>query len=277
MTKLNKYFFGWHTNKHLEHFNFWNSLSNYEFNFRWGSFRENKIVLNLLEKGDSLFEVGCATGTTVRWLKNKNILHKIKYFGVDISETVIEQANFLYPNEIFKKIDLGPLKEYYNKFDYVFSRDTVMHQEKPFLFFEELIKCANKGVIIRLRTRDFGDTDFNIENNCQLHYDTYWMPYIVININEIIDFLKNMKIVESIEINRSYEILGGNTNRFLPKDLYFKSAGTSETSIYLKIDKTKKNNDLRIIKTSFIEGRDLIGNSRFKRLTIAILKKLKLL
>ena len=36
---------------------------------------------------------------------------------------------------------------------------------EPFLFFKELIKCANKGVIVRLRTRDFGDTDFNIENN----------------------------------------------------------------------------------------------------------------
>lgn len=277
MNKLNKNYNGWNSKEHLIGFNFWNDLSNYEFNFRWGSFRENQILSNILKKEDSLLEVGCATGTTLRWLKNKNILDKIKYLGVDISETAINQANFLHPNENFEKIDLGPLKNYYNKFDYVFSRDTVMHQEKPFVFFEELIKCANKGVILRLRTRDVGNTDFNIKNNCQLHYDNYWMPYIVINIDELIGFLKKIKIVNSIEINRSYEVLGGNINRFLPKDLYFKSSGGAETSIFLKIDKTKKNSDLKIIKTDLIEGRELIRSSTIKRLAIAGLKKLKLL
>jgi len=183
----------------------------------------------------------------------------------------------LHPNENFKKIDLGPLNKYYDKFDYVFSRDTIMHQEKPFLFLDELIKSANKGVILRLRTRDTGKTDFNVKKNCQLHYDNYWMPYLVININEIIEFLKKQKIVNSIEINRSYEVLGGNINRFLPKDLYFKSAGGAETSIFLKIDKTKKNSDLKIIKTDLIEGRELIRSSTIKRLAIAGLKKLKLL
>ena len=277
MKKLNKNYLGWNSKDHLIGFNFWNDLSNYEFNFRWDSFRENQIVSEVLKKGNSLFEVGCATGTTVRWLKNIGILNKIKYLGVDISQTAIKKANLLYPEENFKKIDLGPLKEYYNNFDYVFSRDTIMHQEKPFKFLKELIKCANKGLIIRLRTRDSGSTNYNLENNCQLHYDNYWMPYIVININEIIDFLKSLKFIYSIEINRSYEVLGGSTNRYLPKDLYFKSAGGAETTIFLKIDKTKTSSDLKIIKTDFIEGRELIKLSKFKRLIIAGLKKLKLL
>ena len=99
MKKLNKNYNGWNSKEHLIGFNFWNDLSNYEFNFRWGSFRENQIVYNILKKGDSLFEVGCATGTTVRWLKNKKILNKIKYVGVDISETAVNKANFLHPNE----------------------------------------------------------------------------------------------------------------------------------------------------------------------------------
>ncbi|MBK78278.1 MAG: hypothetical protein CMC88_04125 [Flavobacteriaceae bacterium] len=277
MKKLNKNYLGWNSKDHLISFNFWNDLSNYEFNFRWGSFRENQIISEVLKKGDSLFEVGCATGTTVRWLKNTGILSKIKYLGVDISDTAISKANFLHPKVNFKKIGLGPLKEYYNKFDYVFSRDTIMHQEKPFEFLWELIKCANKGLIIRLRTRDSGITNYNLESNCQLHYDNYWMPYIVINISEIIDFLKSLKIIYSIEINRSYEVLGGSTNRYLPKDLYFKSAGGAETSIFLKIDKTKTSNDIEIIKTDLVEGRKLIRFSIFKRFIIAVLKKLKLL
>ena len=104
MKKLNKNYLGWNSKDHLISFNFWNDLSNYEFNFRWGSFRENQIISEVLKKGDSLFEVGCATGTTVRWLKNTGILSKIKYLGVDISDTAISKANFLHPKVNFKKI-----------------------------------------------------------------------------------------------------------------------------------------------------------------------------
>ena len=95
MNKLNKSYVGWDTNEHLNEFNFWNNLSNYEFNFRWGSFRENQILIEKLKKDDTLFEVGCATGTTVRWLKNNNILKSINYLGVDLSDTAIKKAEYL--------------------------------------------------------------------------------------------------------------------------------------------------------------------------------------
>ena len=277
MNKLNKSYEGWDTNEHLNEFNFWNNLSNYEFNFRWGSFRENQILIEKLKKDDNLLEVGCATGTTVRWLTNNNTLKSINYLGIDLSGTAIKKAEYLHPNSEFKKVDVGPLNNYYNKYDYVFSRDTVMHQQNPFQFLEELIKCAKKSVILRIRTRDNGKTDFNFEDNCQLHYDKFWMPYIVLNIDELINFLKKLKIVKSIEINRSYEVLGGNVKRLLPKDLYFKSAGGAETTIEINLDRENKSNSLKVLYNDSIEGRPLINLKKQKRIFIKILKILKIL
>ena len=53
MKKLSKNYLGWNTDKHVKGFNFWNDLSNLEFNFRWGSFRENEILVKRLQKNDS--------------------------------------------------------------------------------------------------------------------------------------------------------------------------------------------------------------------------------
>ena len=119
--------------------------------------------------------------------------------------------------------------------------------------------------------------DFNFEDNCQLHYDKFWMPYIVLNIDELINFLKKLKIVKSIEINRSYEVLGGNVKRLLPKDLYFKSAGGAETTIEINLDRENKSNSLKVLPNDSIEGRPLINLKKQKRIFIKILKILKIL
>lgn len=277
MKELSESYIGWDTEEHLSEFNFWNNLSNYEFNFRWGSFIENQVLIERLKRGDTLLEVGCATGTTVRWLKNNNKIKNIEYLGIDLSDTAIKKARSLHQNIDFRKVDLGPLKEYYNSFDYVFSRDTLMHQEKPFEFLEELINCATKSIILRIRTRDNGVTDFNYKNSCQLHYDNFWMPYIVINIDELINFFKKFKIIKNIEINRSYEVLGGNVKRYLPKDLYFKGAGGAETTLVINLNRSKKQNDFNVIYNENLEGRALINKKRNKRIKIKILKFLRLL
>ena len=277
MIELSESYIGWDTNEHLSEFNFWNNLSDYEFNFRWGSFKENQVLIEKLKIGDKILEVGCATGTTVRWLNNSNKKKGVKYLGIDLSDTAIKKARDLHPNSEFEKVDLGPLKNYYNSYDYVFSRDTLMHQEKPFEFLEELINCATKSIILRIRTRDYGATDFNYKTSCQLHYDNFWMPYIVINIDELINFLKKFKSIESIEINRSYEVLGGNVKRFLPKELYFKKAGGAETTLVINLNSSKKRSDFNVVFNENLEGRALINKKRNKRIIIKILKFLRLL
>ena len=84
-----------------------------------------------------------------------------------------------------------------------------MHQEKPLEFLSELIKFTSKFLILRLRTRDNGKTEWDVNKSTQMHYDKYWMPYIVINTEELINFIIAEKKPKSITINRSYETLGG--------------------------------------------------------------------
>ena len=271
---MNKSYIGWDTQEHNDHFGFWNKLTNFEFNFRWGSFYENAILVDSIKNGESLLEVGCATGSTVKWLKNNKILSKIQYLGVDISNNAIIESKKIYPGVEFKKIELGKLEDFYNSFDFVFSRDTVLHQENPYEFLGELIKCTNKKLILRLRTREIGNTELDISKSCQLHYNKYWMPYIVLNIDELIKFLSKYDCIEKITINKNFEVLGGKVHRYLPKDLYFEEAGGSETAIIIDIDKHKNFRKKEVVIDNQIEGRDLIQKNILKRLISLVLNKL---
>ena len=80
-----------------------------------------------------------------------------------------------------------------------------MHQEKPFEFLRELINFSTKYLILRLRTRDNGKTEWNINKSSQMHYDRFWMPYIIINLDELIEFILSVRKPKLIRINRSYE------------------------------------------------------------------------
>lgn len=138
-----------------------------------------------------------------------------------------------------------------------------MHQDEPLKFLGKLIKYASRFLILRLRTRDNGETNWNVNQSCQMHYDKYWMPYIVINIDELIDFIINLREPTSIKINKSYETLGGNNYRYLPKDLYFSNAGGAETSILIDFERLNKKETI-IETTRRLEGQQFLQRNRLK-------------
>ena len=145
-------------------------------------------------KNPSILDFGCATGTTNKYLRlvAKNINYTYK--GIDISKPAIEKAKKYYDKKEFELIEEDSDFLDNNKFDIVYSRDTVLHQNDPYKFLKSLLLAAKKSLILRLRTRDNGATIFDIDNSCQLHYENYWMPYIVLNFDELINFLKDQKI-----------------------------------------------------------------------------------
>ena len=116
----------------------------------------------------------------------------------------------------------------------VWCRDVVLHQKDPYFFLDKLIDLAKEALFIRLRTRDVGDTEFNTDISRQLHWDKYWVPYIVLNVNELIDRIEAHKDIKSLIIHRAYDVLGGHNYRFLPEDLYFTSTGTAETALFIQ-------------------------------------------
>ncbi len=276
--KENKYFKGWDTKSHLDNFNPWNYYSNSFFNYTFGSFYENKKMIELLNKNNnSILDVGCASGYLLRYiLKNVSGFNTKNYLGVDISKSAIEFAKKKYGITNFRVLDNENLS--FNEsvlYDIVYSRDTIQHQVDPLQFINKLLKLSKNYIVLRLRTRDKGKTEFNSEHSCQMHYDKYWMPYIVINIDELIEIFKMNAFIEEVSINKSYMILGGQTQRFLPKDLYFSESGTAETSIILKLDRSKNlTNILKINETLEKEGQNYISENRFKFLIYRILNKI---
>lgn len=109
-----------------------------------------------------------------------------------------------------------------------------MHQEDPYAFLDGLINLTKEAAFVRLRTRDVGDTVTDTQISCQLHWDKFWVPYIVINTDEMIQRIEAHKDVKKLVVCRAYEVLGGHNYRFLPKELYFNEARTAETALFIQ-------------------------------------------
>ena len=115
-----------------------------------------------------------------------------------------------------------------------------------------MIDLAKEALFVRLRTRDVGDTEFNFNISRQLHWDKYWVPYIVLNVDELIDRIEENKNIKLLVIHRAYDVLGGYSQRLLPKELYFSSTGTAETSLFIQKG-LRGNTPLKVIYQDFPE------------------------
>jgi hypothetical protein len=112
----------------------------------------------------------------------------------------------------------------------VYAKDVVHHQTSPFEFVAQLLQVSSEALIMRVRTRDFGQTVADPELSCQYHYHG-WMPYIVVNIDELVDYVTHKVPGCEMVVYRSHVILGGRENRFLPKECYLPETGTAETAV----------------------------------------------
>lgn len=277
---LNRFYVGWETSDHATTFDLWNKMSKAEFKFCYGSFLENKYLLRQVADGrkTSILDVGCATGTTYRLLSLCKNEAEFEYTGIDLSRTALQKASKLYPAANFIHLKNRRFREVVDRrSDIIFSRDTVMHQTNPYEFIDELIASAERAVVLRLRTRDQGETEFDPQSSCQMHYDQYWMPYIVLNVNELVDRLTSNPRVTEVELNRSYQILGGSNLRYLPKELYTSLAGGAETSliVHLTPDPARAQDEACEVKNTFTEeGHEFLQNRRLKRFIYSLPRRI---
>jgi len=242
----------WNDPIHAEHFDVMSTKPNLILKSRFESFGEGKLIKRWKphkERG-SLFEVGCATGELYRYIHNYR--RDLNYKGFDISEPAIERAKQKYPDGNFYKLVSGidEIVDSFGQSEAVWCRDVVLHQKDPYLFLDKLIDLAKEALFIRLRTRDNGDTEFNTNASRQLHWDKYWVPYIVLNINELISRIEAHKNIKSLVIHRAYDVLGGNNHRLLPEELYFSSTGTAETALFIQKG-LRDNAPLKVIYQDF--------------------------
>jgi SAM-dependent methyltransferase len=182
-----------------------------------------------------LVEVGCATGEFARYLRYRH--PSVRYHGLDISEPAIARARSKYPRAAFAVTDpelrlaeaLAAAK-FPAQPEVVYSKDVVQHQTDPFGFVADLLAAGREAVVLRCRTRDVGPSELDPARSCQFHYSG-WMPYLVLNLQELIEHITRLAPGSDVDIWRHHMILGGVYNRFVPKDLYLKEMGTAETAI----------------------------------------------
>tara|TARA_B100000029_G_C17423617_1_gene905255 strand:+ start:168 stop:1010 length:843 start_codon:yes stop_codon:yes gene_type:complete len=274
------FFTHWNREEHKKYFNVWNKISRSYFNFLFGCYYENNYLLNYLKKNSrqSILDVGCATGYLLRYLKLKKT--KFDYHGADISIECIDTAKKHYKDYSFTQISSDGLQKSFNpkSFDIVYSRDVAIHQLKPLNFIKDLIDISRNVLVLRIRTRDKGKTVYDPNYSCQLGNQGVgekkdWVPVIVLNYQELIEFLKQMKIVKKVIVNKSYTILGGKSLLFFEKDLYLKETGGAETSLILFLDR-EKNNNLEVEEHTQIEGNNYLDKNKFKHYFYKLLNKI---
>ncbi|OPY86535.1 MAG: hypothetical protein A4E72_01657 [Syntrophus sp. PtaU1.Bin208] len=110
--------------------------------------------------------------------------------------------------------------------------------EGRLLTHQQLIVLSKDAVILRLRTRDVGDTVFDSEISCQLHWDKYWIPYIVLNTDERIRRISTHEDVKRIVLSRHYEVLGGITIASCRKNCTFEEPAPRKRQSSFKRDRS---------------------------------------
>ena len=227
----------WQDHRHASHFDFGYALDNRNLVRHYESYNDVRLLNERIDRSKdiTLFEVGCATGEFYRYLRIK--YPGVGYYGIDISQPAIALAKERYPKARF--FVTGPeaklsasLKELSmpENHEIVYAKDVILHQTRPFEFLSDLVKIASEALVIRCRTRDHGPTELDPEHSCQYHYGG-WMPYIVMNLDEMISYIREKASRSEIVVYRNHMILGGQNNRYLPKDCYLKATGTAETAI----------------------------------------------
>lgn len=241
----------WQNEEHVRLFDRRATLKDRDLVRNFESFNDVRILGNSLDRSRplTLLEVGCATGEFHRYIRIK--YPRVNYIGVDISRTAIARARQKYPEACFFASDptLRISEELKaigipERPEVVYSKDVLHHQTDPFGFLSQLLEVASEILILRTRTRDLGQTVMDPERSCQRHYDG-WVPYIVINLQELIDLIQSQVPTCEMLVYRSRMILGGHENRFLPKDCYLSETGTAETAIGIFL-KTGHSGQVRI-------------------------------
>ena len=99
MSNFGSSYIGWDTDSHLKEFDFWNKRCDLDFNYTYGCFSEQQYLLESTKiiENPEIVDIGSATGTTYRFLRNKIGTSGFSYKGIDLSTPAIERARGLYP------------------------------------------------------------------------------------------------------------------------------------------------------------------------------------
>ena len=227
----------WQHLQHVEAFDARSLLDGRSLVTSFEVYNDVRLLRQHLERHErtTVLEVGCAAGEFWRYLRIRH--PRAEYYGIDVSVPAIARAKGKYPQGRFVATDASldlstvpALMGMPGRPQLVYSKDVVHHQPHPFGFLTQLLALAEDALIVRLRTRDYGPTEMDPEWSCQYHYRG-WVPYIVANLDEVIEHVRAHAVDAEVVGYRSHVVLGGAHKRFLPKDCYLPETGTAETAL----------------------------------------------
>jgi SAM-dependent methyltransferase len=248
-----EFYEAWKGSTHARVFDAWSKLPLRQLRKIYESFNEvrlfieNQVNIQL----NDLIEIGCATGEFFRYITH--FCKRFSYIGFDISETAVRRAKEKYPEGKFYvcREDLTDIDGFYVVPPAIlFARDVVLHQTDPFGFLAKLLTIPNEAVVLRIRTRDKGMTILDPEISCQWNYNK-WVPYMILNLDEVITLIKSTVNFQKLQIYKNHQPLGGQSNRYLPKDCFYPETGTAETALYIQLSKSEvKQPEITIVENS---------------------------
>jgi hypothetical protein len=208
------------------------------FNKKFGSYHSSKVTKELLKENQSydLLEIGIGAGNFYRYLKINKITNN--YTGGDISENYVNLSKKIHSYDGFFVTDAKFDKDLKKNYDVVYCRNVAHHQTDPYFFLKNLINKFTKKLIVELRTRDYGNTNLDVNSSHQL-VDGVKVPYIFLNYEELKNFFFSIEKLDKakITINRNYHIFGGKIGRSLEKEFFNKETKASDTTIIIELDK----------------------------------------
>lgn len=110
-------------------------------NFFW---RDFEFLEKYVEEKDYVLDFGCGNGRLAKFLENK----KINYFGVDVSQNLVNIAKKKYPEKIFSKINRQDSLSFNDIFFNKIFAIAVFHHFPPeaaFFWVKELKRVLVRG------------------------------------------------------------------------------------------------------------------------------------
>lgn len=127
-------------------------------NEEWSPTSSHGILLSLLKDGDTVLDLGCGTGVVAQQARAK----KIKYTGIDWSNTAIETAKSKFSQKTGDAIDVNFIRgsiyetKLENKsFDVVTSMFVIEHLTRPEEFITEAMRLVRTNGILFILCPDY--------------------------------------------------------------------------------------------------------------------------
>lgn len=139
--------------------------------------RRFAIMLQMLAheaQPQQLLDLGCGYGGLVAYLLHSQLMTKIQYTGIDISEKMIRTARMLFPNYEFKVQDILHTPLTAASYDYILMNG--LFTEKRELTYQAMLKFTQQMLILAFQAARKGIV-FNVMSYhvdwCNLHL-FYW-------------------------------------------------------------------------------------------------------